>query len=263
LQRVEDIERLEVPDPHTSGLCPKCLDYYKWMKQHTDAEFRRKYGYLEGWAFYVGGPFDIACLLRGVTNFMKDLYLHPKLAQKLLDVATEWIIAWLEVQQEEVVGDIRLLAISDDNSGNISKPFFEKFALPCFRTIFDKFSKVPYRQFHNDAPNVKHILDKIPEIGANVFLAFTPNIDISVFKRFLGKRMCLIGNLDPLNVLLRGTSQQVLAESRRQIEIAASGSGFCLASGGAVARETPSQNISAMIEAAKTYGKYPMNSTAA
>lgn len=252
----EDIEKVEVPDPRTSGLCPKCLEYYKWMKAHTDSAFRHKYGYLDGWAFYMLGPFDTAALLRGVTNFMVDLYLHPDLAEKLLDAVTGWEISWIKLQDEEI-GPLRLFNVSDDNSGNISREFFERFVFPYFKRIYDELHFIRFRQLHNDA-NVHHIMDRIPDLGCNVFIAFNPEIDISEFKRRIGDRVCLVGNVDPLEVLLRGTPENVERECRREIEVAAPGGGYCLCSGGEISRGTPAENIDAMISAAKKYGRYPI-----
>jgi len=61
-----------------------------------------------------------------------------------------------------------------------------------------------------------------------------------------------MGNLDPVNLLLKGTLQQVLAECKRCISIAAPGGGYLLSSAGGLAPGTPMENLKAMIDSVKT-----------
>jgi uroporphyrinogen decarboxylase len=80
--------------------------------------------------------------------------------------------------------------------------------------------------------------------------------DLAELKRFWGHRLCLKGNLHTTSVMLRGSYQDVLAASRRAIENAAEGGGFILSTGDQCGRDTPDENIRAMIDAAETYGRY-------
>jgi len=255
IKNIEDVEKMAVPDPGESGLCPKCMEYYRWMKEHTTKEFREKYGYLDGWQFYVLGPFDTSLLLRGATEFMTDIYMHPQLIKKLIDIVTQWEIEWLKLQEEGPVGRFKLMGVYDDNSGNISRKHFQEFAFPYFKRIYDTFRRVPFRLFHNDA-KVHHIMDLFYEMGVNNLVLFDAETDIGVFKERIGKNVCLTGNVKPLEVLLRDTTQEVERECKRQIEVGKEGSGYVLAPGGAISRGTPEANLDMMIRAAEKYGKY-------
>jgi len=57
-------------------------------------------------------------------------------------------------------------------------------------------------------------------------------------------------------VMLRGTPKQVEEASRRAIDDAAAGGGFILSTGDQCGRDTPDENILAMIQTARTYGRY-------
>jgi uroporphyrinogen decarboxylase len=67
-----------------------------------------------------------------------------------------------------------------------------------------------------------------------------------------------MGNVDPVNVMLRGTPERVEEECKRCIQVGAPGGGFILSLGGGPSMETPEENIEAMVRAAKKYGKYPI-----
>jgi uroporphyrinogen decarboxylase len=79
--------------------------------------------------------------------------------------------------------------------------------------------------------------------------------DLKTLKNAIGSRICLIGNVAPVGVLMRGDRSNVTEESRRCIEAAAAGGGFVLSSGGVIDRGTPPENIDALIEATERFGK--------
>jgi uroporphyrinogen-III decarboxylase len=66
-----------------------------------------------------------------------------------------------------------------------------------------------------------------------------------------------MGNVDPVNVLLRGKPETVEEECKRCIQIGAPEEAFSL--GRRPSMETPEANIEAMVTAAKKYGRYPLS----
>ena len=80
--------------------------------------------------------------------------------------------------------------------------------------------------------------------------------DLAEIKRLYGRRLTLKGNLHTIQVMLRGTPDEVAAASRRAIDDAADGGRFILSTGDQCGRDTPDANLRAMVETARTYGKY-------
>ena len=74
-------------------------------------------------------------------------------------------------------------------------------------------------------------------------------------KRF-GNRIVLKGNLHTTEVMLRGTVDEVKAACRKAIDDAARGGGFILSTGDQCGRDTPDENLHAMVKTARTYGRY-------
>jgi uroporphyrinogen decarboxylase len=75
-------------------------------------------------------------------------------------------------------------------------------------------------------------------------------------KRLYGESIILKGNLHTTNVMLNGSREDVIEASKRAIDDAASGGGFILSTGDQCGRDTPDENIFAMVETARTYGRY-------
>ena len=80
--------------------------------------------------------------------------------------------------------------------------------------------------------------------------------DLAELKRLYGNRIILKGNLHTTRVMLRGTVPDVVAASQQAIDDAAAGGGFILSTGDQCGRDTPDANIHAMVETARTYGRY-------
>ena len=80
--------------------------------------------------------------------------------------------------------------------------------------------------------------------------------DLAQLKRLYGDRIVLKGNLHTTRVMLHGSVDDVVAASKQAIDDAAAGGGFVLSTGDQCGRDTPDENIWAMIETARTYGRY-------
>lgn len=80
--------------------------------------------------------------------------------------------------------------------------------------------------------------------------------DLAELKRLYGDKIVLKGNLHTTETMLRGTAKDVVAASRKAINDAAKGGGFILSTGDQCGRDTPDENIRAMVETARTYGRY-------
>ena len=80
--------------------------------------------------------------------------------------------------------------------------------------------------------------------------------DLADLKRRFGSRLTLKGNLHTTEVMLRGSVDTVVRASRQAIDDAAQGGRFILSTGDQCGRDTPDANLHAMIDTARTYGRY-------
>ena len=80
--------------------------------------------------------------------------------------------------------------------------------------------------------------------------------DLADLKRRFGSKIVLKGNLHTTDTMLNGSPADVIAASRKAIDDAAKGGRFILSTGDQCGRDTPDENIFAMIETARNYGKY-------
>ena len=82
------------------------------------------------------------------------------------------------------------------------------------------------------------------------------DVELAEAKRRIGSKLCIKGNINTFEFMLRATPEQIEEKCKRCIDIAGPGGGFVLSTGDQCGRDTPPANIFKMVEVAKTYGKY-------
>ena len=78
-----------------------------------------------------------------------------------------------------------------------------------------------------------------------------PAADIAAVRQALTGRNCFTGNLDPIEVLMRGTPKQVTQEAARIVKTCYAAGGYIFNTGEMNPRDVPVENMKAMITAAR------------
>ena len=192
------------------------------------------------------GPICTAGFARGTTELMMDLVENPEWAHKLIDLSTRLVIDWLKAQHAALGSTVEGIFILDDLVGFVGEEHYMEFCHPYLKRICNAFPSEWVKLYHNDA-SVEACLDHLPDAGFNV-LNWGKQSDISGVKARVGDRMCLMGNVNPLEIGVRGTEQDVRAAT---LDILEKGGdrGLILSLGGGTSPGMPKQNILAMLAA--------------
>jgi MtaA/CmuA family methyltransferase len=196
------------------------------------------------------GPLCTAGFVRSTTDFMIDIVEKPKWAHKLIDLCTNLVIDWLKAQQKAMGDTVEGIFILDDIVGFINEEHYMEFAHPYLKRICDSFPNDWVKIYHNDA-EISACLDHLPDCGFNV-LNWGKQTDIAEVKQRVGSRMCLMGNVNPLEVGVRGTPEEVRDATLEVLE-KSGGEGIILSVGGGTSPGMPRENILAMQKALNEY----------
>jgi uroporphyrinogen-III decarboxylase len=196
------------------------------------------------------GPLCTAGFVRSTTNFMIDIIEKPEWAHKLINLCTNLIIDWLKAQANIMGNTVEGIFILDDIVGFINEDHYKEFAHPYLKKICDAFPKDWVKIYHNDA-DIHACLDYLPDCGFNV-LNWGKQMDISEVKARVGKRMCLMGNVNPLEIGVRGTPDEVFDATIDILE-KSGGEGIILSVGGGTSPGMPRENILAMQKAVNEF----------
>lgn len=266
-----------VERPLSGNIDEKDIDNFPWPNPSSPALFqgleqRAHEFYQQGYPVILeslcAGIFEMSCRMRGEEQFYQDLAINPKLASKLLDKFVELKIQFYHAASERLRNHIQFIREGDDIAGQesllISPKMYRAFIKPRHKKLFEAQRKIfpsPfYIFFHSDGA----IYDLIPDfVDAGVDVLNPVQIsakDMGDTKRLkweFGRYITFWGGgVDTQQVLPFGTPKEVEEEVKERIEDLAPGGGFIFSSVHNIQDDVPLQNIMAMYNAVKKYGKY-------
>ena len=244
LFRIEDVERLSPASVQSDGFAALALLAYRTRRLKV-----RDAGYVIP-AVAARGPLCTAGFTRGLNDFLVDMVESPAAVHKLLEITTRLTIDWLKAQAEAVGEDVEGILILDDIVGFLSRRHYLEFAHPYLKRVFDAFPPEWVKVYHNDA-NIRPMLGDLADAGFDV-LNWGRTIDIAEVRKRTEGRLCLMGNVDPLEIGTRGTPEAVKAATLDVLE-KSGGRGVILSVGGGVSPGMPGANIRAMVAGLEEY----------
>ena len=243
---IEEVDHWNVPNVASSRMANKVMDDIDYLLKHADPSLLEDYGYMQGTVFMMG-PLETAAMIRGYAAFLIDLLENPERVKLLLRIVTDGLLEWLGILEKKH-GTIRQLIVADHFSTQISEDHFEEFFFPYMRELFAQYPEA-VRVYHNEGI-IEHVMHRIPEMGASIFHFGT---EMQKTSEAIGDRICLMGNLDPINLMLNSAADEVKEECLRILDIAAGKGGFLLSTAGGMSINTPPENISTLFEAVNEY----------
>lgn len=212
------------------------------------------------------GPFQTACDLRGTENFLMDLAMRPEFARTLLDKITSAIQGLLELALRAGGKYFDMVELpGDDYAGNmrpiISPAMFKQFIRPCLSRLvgsIKEFNPQLRVMLHSDGA-ITSLLPEIIALGIDVIhpLEPLPATDIATVKEAFGSQVTFLGGID-ISHAMRGSQTDVYADVARCVRLLAPGGGYILAPSNHLQADIPPENVTALFEAARSLGKYPL-----
>ena len=245
----EDLDNYQPPDPNADdvlGGMPEVIQRYRGRKAVTaicrDAFFNPAF-------------------LRGTQQFLMDMIDNPKLVHGLIDVALSYDIP---AMQRMVAAGMDVVVFGDDyadkNSTLMSPKHFKQYILPGLKRCVDAAHEAgAYVVKHTDG-NIMAIIDMIVETGIDALNPLEPQagMDIGLIKEKYGDRIALIGNIDCGYILSQAPVEEVREVTRRTIQTAAPGGGYCLSSSNSIHSSVKPENLKAMVDTLREFGEYPI-----
>lgn len=249
IQSLEDARRYVPPDPDAPHRLAVVEGYVRQFKGVKAVVWEQR------------SDFMWAADLRRLDNFLIDFLDNPKLAHEVLEIANQFAI---QLARNAVRAGVDVVMFGDDlafKSGPLMSPkVYEEFILPRFRRAVEAVKEEgAFCVKHSDG-NLWPILDMIVDTGVDAIHSLEPvaDMDIGEVKRRYGDRVCLMGNIDCGELLSRGSAEEVERTVMETIRVAAPGGGYILSSSNTIHSSVKPENYRVMLEAARRYGKYPL-----
>ena len=239
----EQVDSIKPPDPSKDGLLPIALNRLKLTQKRIEQE-----GHAIKFAVS-RGPLNIASFLAGTTEFLMATQVNPDEVSRLLDMITDFICDWINLQIE-TFPSIEGIFILDDIVGFLGEQDFVRVAKPRLQKIFNC-RDLKVRFFHNDAPGLV-CAPHLAEIGINLF-NFSSDHGLIQMKRLTGNKVALLGNIPPRDVLAAGSPAGVAQAVETMLAGLDDRSRLIASCGGGMPPDVSTENISAFISAIEKY----------
>ena len=237
---IQQVNSLNKPNPKTDGLLPFVLNRLKhFQSQIEQAGHNIKFAVARG-------PLNVASFLAGSTEFLIGTRTNPDETRKLLEVVTDFIIDWLELQAQ-TFPSIDGILILDDIVGFLGEPDFKESAMPYLIRIFQSLD-VNVKFFHNDAAGLV-CAPHLSEIGVNLF-NFSYQHTLTEMKELTNNSVTLLGNIPTRDVLAAGTCEDVRNSVKAALESVSDKGRIILSCGGGMPPDVPTENIEAFLSSA-------------
>ncbi|MBV1758413.1 MAG: hypothetical protein KMY55_11305 [Dethiosulfatibacter sp.] len=254
---IEDLETYKWPiarDPgRIRGLREQAKDWY----ENTD--------YAITSTTAISGLFLEVCqYLRGIEQFLMDLYINPEFARKLIEKVTELIIDINVYYLEPVAEYIEWIEFASDygtqQSTFISPDIFRKF----FKDSHIKLAKAvksvnpDVKVFLHSCGAVRGLIPDLLEAGVEILNPIQPlatGMDSAELKAAFGDRVIFHGAVD-IQTAMNGTLDMVEEDVKKRMDALKKDGGYICSPANHLQIDCPVENFFAMYEFAKIHGKY-------
>ncbi|MBM3999673.1 MAG: hypothetical protein FJ297_09080 [Planctomycetes bacterium] len=233
------LARLAMPDPLGGGRMHAAVQALDRMRSEVGRE-----KCLMGW---VEGPCAEAADLRGINTLMLDFYDDPVFVRDLFEFVTELAMRYAKAQVD--VG-ARIIGIGDAAASLIGPRFYSEFVWPYEKKLVDAIRAMGAATRLHICGNTSAIVEGMGKLGCEI-IDLDWMTSLTAARAAMGSDPILLGNIDPVRALRNADPDSVrdaFAECHRQ-----AGDRYIVGAGCEVPRDTPLENVMAMIDYAKSH----------
>jgi MtaA/CmuA family methyltransferase len=232
LEEPHDLSKLEAVTPTDGRRMSDRLDAVRGLAEGAGRE-----RVVMGW---VEGALALACDLRGDTALMMDLHDRPEWVDELLELLVEQQIAFARAQ---VAAGAHMIGLGDAIASLVSPRQYRRFALPYEQRIFAAVKDAGAIPRLHICGDTSHLVADMARSGAAI-VDLDWMVDLAAAAETFGDEgPAPCGNFDPVEVMLRGTPEDVVRATRTCAE--AGGPRHFSAAGCEIPDHTPEANMRA------------------
>jgi MtaA/CmuA family methyltransferase len=233
----QDFLKFRIPDFNSHRRLADKIYGVEKLREVTNGEMP-----VLGW---VEAPFQSASILRGLNDFMLDIYEDTEFIMELMEFSYELSVKYALAQ---VDAGAHIIGIGDAVATMVSKNTYEEYAFPYTRKLIAEIKNTGAKVKYHICGDSTHLLPLIKDLNADLVNIDT-KVDLVKAREVLGRTTAIKGNIDPVDVLLNGDEAKIIKASKDCL--GAIPDGFMLSPGCEVPKNTPHKNMKAMVHSVR------------
>lgn len=238
LQNLSDIDTLKVIDPSLGRRMTDTVEAVRLMGERAGRDVP-----VVGW---VEGPLAECCDLMDMQHVFINLLDEPEAMHGLLDICTRQGILFAKAQIE---AGAHIMGIGDSAASLVGPTLYEEFVLPYQQRMIQAIHGMGVKVKLHICGNINPVMHLVAQAGADM-VDCDYMVDMERAADILPKGTCICGNFNPVEVMYQGTTELVKAEVRRCKALGRKNNNS-IAPGCEVPKDTPPENMLALLEALK------------
>ena len=231
----------------------------KAFKMHVDAAklLVEKLGHEVPTGVLISGPFTAASSIYVTENLLRATRKNPEKVHQLMRFCTD---ALKNIYREFIKAGCLILFCDPIASGTIlhRKQYLE-FVLPYTIELMEDIHAAGGMVCYHICGDTTSIVGDMVTSGCDM-LSIDNRVDLEYTKKVVGDKVPILGNVDPVEILYLGSTEEVDLAVKDCIKKAYdSPCGYILASGCDLSGGVPLENIDQFMASARKYGKWPLD----
>jgi len=233
-----DDERLFTPNPLKDGILATLTE--------IPQDIRDEYMIVPG----LTGPFSQVVFMLGLEETLIRTFDDPEGLEAALQARTQRALEWAE-EYSRLGCECVWIGEGAASSSIISPEMYERFVLPYARPVVERLHQRGVRTIMHVCGDINKSAAVIAQTGVDV-MDIDYMVPLDHAREAAGGKICLKGNLNPMELLTKSAPE---IESACAALIRGAPRPFVLSTGCLVPRDTPPENVEAMISASKTVNR--------
>jgi len=202
IEKPEDLKNLKVPDFYKSGLMPKAIEVYEYVKENIDDDFEVIF------PEWLRGPFGIAVYLRGFEHILMDMIDRPEFVHELMRFIVDSRKVWYDSLEAYLGRPVVKGNLFNDevNCPSLSPALYEEFVLPYEKELSDYHGGLHYWHSCGDLTPLYKKIVEIPKID---MIHKSPWSSAAEVGRVFGKVSAIEVCMNPQKDIFEGTEESM------------------------------------------------------
>jgi uroporphyrinogen decarboxylase len=236
VQTVADLDQYKVIEPLYDGRVWVFVETVKLLSSWVNIPI----------GAYVIGPFTLAGLMMGATNIAMATVDSPDVLGATVNFCEQVVIQYAKALQE---AGAQAICILDPTAVILSPKAFWQFAGRSLENVVRHLNKPTILHV---CGNTTHLIQSMCETGVQG-LSLDYAVSLPELAPKVPEDVVLIGNVDPVRVMLQGTRGDVVKATTELMEAMQNYPNFLVSTGCDLPAETPMENIITLVETVKAY----------